>query len=68
MRIQSITIAKTICSMRKIKALYKLMKNAVYGKTMDSLTNRIGVKLVINKKRLFKIGIKTKLHVTKNIW
>ena len=54
--------------MRKIKALYKLMKNAVHGKTMDSLTNRIGVKLVINKKRLFKIGIKTKLHVTKNIW
>ena len=54
--------------MRRIKALYKLMKNAVYGKTMNSLTKRIGVKLLINKKRLFKIGIKTKLHVAKNIW
>ena len=42
------------------KALHKLMNNAVYGKAMENLRNRIDVNLVSNnnKKRQFKITSK----------
>ena len=36
------------------KALYKLMNNAVYGKTMKKLRNRIDVRLISNKKYYLK--------------
>ena len=36
------------------KALYKLMNNSVYGKTMEKLRNRIDVRLVSNKKDYLK--------------
>ena len=36
------------------KALHKLMKNVVYGKTIESLTNRVDVRIVINEKGYLK--------------
>ena len=37
------------------------MNNAVYRKTVENVKNRIDVKLVSNKKRLFIMYIQTKL-------
>ena len=43
------------------------MNNAVYGKTMENLRNRIDVRLVSNENDYLKWTSKTKLYVTKNI-
>ena len=41
------------------KVLYRLMSNAVYGKIIENLRNRIDVRLVSKKKdQLFKMEIK----------
>ena len=41
--------------------------NAVCGKAMENLKNRIDVRLLRNKKYFFKMDIKIKLYVTRNI-
>ena len=39
------------------------MKTAAYGKKLENLWNKIDVRLLSNKKKLFKIDIKIKLYV-----
>ena len=41
------------------KVLYKLMSNAVYGKTMENVRNKINVKLVSIKKDYLKWSYKS---------
>ena len=42
------------------------MNNVLYGKAMEHFRNKIDVKLVSNKERLFKMDIQTRLYVTQN--
>ena len=39
------------------------MKNAVYGETTENVRNRVKVKLVSNKKKLFKVDILTNQYI-----
>ena len=48
------------------KALHKLMNNAIYGKTMGNLKNRIDAELVNNKKIYLKCTSKQS-YVTQSI-
>ena len=50
------------------KELYRLINNVIYGKPMENLRNRSHVKIFKHQKRLFKMDIKTKLHLVQNIW
>ena len=50
------------------KALYKLMNNAVYGKTMENLRNRSYVNLLSNKKDCLKRTLKPSYMSLKDIW
>ena len=43
------------------------MNNDAYGKTMESLRNRIDVQLASNEKDYLKMDIQTKPYVTQNI-
>ena len=49
------------------KALYKLMNNVIYRKTMENLVNRIDIKARKQRKGLFNMYTKSKLYVSQNI-
>ena len=79
-RIKPITMAKTIYWIQHLKenrsrkrngkhgkAWYKLMNNAVYGKLIENLINRINAKFVSNKKDYLKWTSKPS-YMSQNIW
>ena len=49
------------------KAFSKLMNNTIYRKKMETLRNRINLKVVNNEKNYLKLYIKTKLYGAQSI-
>ena len=50
------------------KALWKLMTNAVNGKTIEIVRNGTDRRLASKRNWLFKMDIKTKLYLRKKFW
>ena len=48
-----------------VKDFYKLINNAVFGKTMENIRKHRDVKLVTNKKKDVKLASKPNYHTTK---
>ena len=53
--------------MKDGKELYKLVNNAIYGKTKGKLKKQNQFTTSKQRKRLFKMYIKAKLYVAQNV-
>ena len=48
-----------------LKDLFKLLNNAVFGKTMENVRNNRDIKLVTDKKKRCALASKPNYHTTK---
>ena len=48
-----------------LKDLYKLLNNAIFGKTMENVRGHRDIRLVTNKKKRCKLTSKPNYHTTK---